>query len=58
MKALVLDGSREADPLTPIAILGINAHQHFDAEILAGVTDPDSARRSAERLLDRAGVPA
>jgi multimeric flavodoxin WrbA len=41
-----------------VARNGINAHQQFDAEILAGVTDPVSARRSAERLLDRAGVPA
>lgn len=41
-----------------VARNGINAHQHFDVEILAGVTDPVSARRSAERLLDRAGVPA
>jgi multimeric flavodoxin WrbA len=41
-----------------VARNGINAHRHFDVEILAGVTDPVSARRSAERLLDRAGVPA
>lgn len=41
-----------------VARNGINAHQRFDVEILAGVTDPVSARRSAERLLDRAGVSA
>ncbi len=41
-----------------VARNGINAHQRFGVEILAGVTDPVSARRSAERLLDRAGVPA
>jgi multimeric flavodoxin WrbA len=41
-----------------VARNGINVHQHSDVEILAGVTDPVSARRSAERLLDRAGVPA
>lgn len=41
-----------------VARNGINAHQRFDVEILAGVTDPVSARISAERLLDRAGVPA
>lgn len=41
-----------------VARNGINAHQHFDVEILTGVTDPVSAQRSAERLLDRAGVPA
>ena len=41
-----------------VARNGINVHQHSVVEILAGVTDPVSARRSAERLLDRAGVPA
>ena len=41
-----------------VARNGINVHQHCDVEILAGVTDPVPARRSAERLLDRAGVPA
>jgi len=41
-----------------VARNGINVHEHFDVEILAGVKDPVSARRSAERLLDRAGVPA
>lgn len=35
---------------------GINLQRHADVEILAGVTDPDTARRAAERLLDRAGV--
>jgi multimeric flavodoxin WrbA len=41
-----------------VARNGINVHQHSDVEILTGVTDPVSASRSAERLLDRAGVPA
>ena len=41
-----------------VARNGINVHQHSVVEILAGVTDPVSARRSAVRLLDRAGVPA
>jgi len=41
-----------------VARNGINVHQHSGVEILAGVTDPVSARRSAVRLLDRAGVPA
>ena len=41
-----------------VARNGINVHQQFDVGILTGVTDPVSARRSAGRLLDRAGVPA
>jgi multimeric flavodoxin WrbA len=41
-----------------VARNGINVHQHSEVEILVGVTDPDAARRSAERLLDRAGAPA
>jgi multimeric flavodoxin WrbA len=41
-----------------VARNGINVHQQSDVEILTGVTDPVSARRSAGRLLDRAGVPA
>jgi len=37
---------------------GLNVHQTVETEVLVGVTDPASARRSAERLLDRAGVTA
>lgn len=41
-----------------VARNGLNMHQSFDAEVLVGVTDPASARRTAERLLDRAGIMA
>ena len=37
---------------------GRNLHQTFEAEILVGVTDHESARRFADQLLDRAGVAA
>lgn len=38
-----------------VARNGLNVHQSAEAEVLVAVTDPASARRSAERLLDRAG---
>ncbi len=41
-----------------VARNGLNVHQTVEAEVLVGVTDPLSARSSAERLLDRAGVTA
>ena len=41
-----------------VARNGLNVHQTVEAEVLVGVTDPARARRSAERLLDRAGVAA
>jgi len=37
---------------------GLNVHQTVPADVLVGVTDPESAMRSAARLLDRAGVAA
>jgi len=39
-----------------IARNGINVRQTAEAEVLAGVADPEAARAFAERLLDRAGV--
>jgi len=39
-----------------VARNGLNIHQTVAAEILVGVTDPESARILAERLLARAGV--
>ena len=39
-----------------VARNGLNVHQTVEAEVLIGVTDPESARRAADRLLDRAGV--
>jgi len=41
-----------------VARNGLNVHQTVEADVLIGVTDPESARRSADRLLDRAGVAA
>ena len=41
-----------------VARNGLNLHQTFEAEVLVGVTDPASARRYADQLLDRAGVMA
>ena len=38
-----------------VARNGLNLHQTIEAEVLVGVTDPASARRTADRLLDRAG---
>lgn len=35
---------------------GLNVHQAAVAEVLVGVSDPVSAQRLADRLLDRAGV--
>lgn len=35
---------------------GLNVHQTAITEVMAGVSDPASAQRIAERLLDRAGV--
>lgn len=37
---------------------GINVHQAAVAGVMVGATDPGSARRLAEQLLDRAGVAA
>jgi multimeric flavodoxin WrbA len=41
-----------------VARNGLNIHQTVESIVLVGVADPESARRSAEKLLDRAGVPA
>lgn len=41
-----------------VARNGFNFHRTFEAEVLVGVPDPPSARRCAERLLDRIGVTA
>lgn len=40
-----------------VARNGLNVQQAAEAVVLAGVTDPASAKMFAERLLDRAGVP-
>ncbi|MCL5884858.1 MAG: flavodoxin family protein [Deltaproteobacteria bacterium] len=37
---------------------GLNMHQTVETDVLVGTADPVLARRSAERLLDRAGVRA
>ncbi len=37
---------------------GLNLHQNIEAEVLVGVTDPLSARKRVDRLLDRIGVAA
>ena len=39
-----------------VARNGLNLHQIIEAEVLVEVTDPATARRTAERLLGRAGV--
>lgn len=41
-----------------VARNGLNIHQTVESMVLVGVADPDSARRSSEILLDRAGVTA
>jgi multimeric flavodoxin WrbA len=41
-----------------VARNGLNIHQTAESVVLVGVADPESARRSAETLLDRAGVKA
>jgi multimeric flavodoxin WrbA len=41
-----------------VARNGLNVHQAVESAVLAGVPDPESARRFAEALLDRAGVAA
>jgi len=41
-----------------VARNGLNVHQAPEAGVMTDVTDPEAARRFAERLLDRAGVPA
>jgi multimeric flavodoxin WrbA len=41
-----------------VARNGLNVHQTVESVVLVGVADPESARRSAEKLLDRAGVTA
>jgi hypothetical protein len=41
-----------------VARNGLNIHQTVESIVLVGVEDFESARRSAERLLDRAGVAA
>jgi len=41
-----------------VARNGLNVHQAPEAAVMTGVTDPESARRFADRLLDRAGMPA
>lgn len=41
-----------------VARNGLIVHQAAEASVMTGVTDRESARRLAERLLDRAGVPA
>ncbi len=41
-----------------VARNGLNVHQAAEAGVLVGATDPGSARNFAERLLDRAGLPA
>ncbi len=40
-----------------VARNGLNVHQAPEAAVLTGVTDPESARRFADHLLDRAGAP-
>lgn len=39
-----------------VARNGLNIHQTVESTVLVGVADAEPARRSAERLLDRAGV--
>ena len=41
-----------------VARNGLNIHQTVESVVLVGIADPGSARRSAEALLDRAGVTA
>jgi multimeric flavodoxin WrbA len=41
-----------------VARNGLNIHQTVESVVLVGVSDPESARSAAERLLDRAGVTA
>lgn len=41
-----------------VARNGLNVHQAPEAAVMTNVTDPESARRFADRLLDRAGAPA
>lgn len=41
-----------------VARNGRNIHQTVESVVLVGVADPELARRSAENLLDRAGVTA
>ncbi len=36
---------------------GLNLHRACEADVLAGAADPEAARRVADALLDRAGVP-
>lgn len=43
---------------TLVARNGLNVHQAAEAGVIVGAMDPGSARRFAERLLDRAGVAA
>ena len=43
---------------TLVARNGINVHQAVEAGVIVGAMAPGSARRFAERLLDRAGVAA
>jgi multimeric flavodoxin WrbA len=43
---------------TLVARNGLNVHQAVESTVLVGDADPESARRSAESLLDRAGVTA
>ena len=63
-KTIVLGTLPSPDPETErlftslVARNGLNLHQTFEAEVLVGVTDPASARRYADQLLDRAGVTA
>lgn len=63
-KTIVLGTLPSSDPeaerlfATLVARNGINLHRVMHAEILVGVKDPASARRCAERLLDRVrGTP-
>lgn len=37
---------------------GLNIHRTVESTVLVGVADPEAARHSAEKLLDRAGVTA
>jgi multimeric flavodoxin WrbA len=50
----------EAERLFSVLVArnGLNIHQAVESIVLVGVADPESARRSAENLLDRAGVTA
>jgi len=41
-----------------VARNGLNIHQTVESIVLTGVADPESARRSSEKFLDRAGVTA